>query len=293
MHPTHILCIILGAASTLAAPLAKRDGLERQARQDLSSHTETGIIDEALPGPANADIVLPPVAEVLAIMATVTSIQLSSPSTTTLSATDVIHLGPGLVAPTPTIDHIEQISPTMSSASGRADYEPPTVAHKFLFVSIVVLSMMALILTIYAFSYHRHQLRMNALKRATPHMFPAEKEKEKGRSSVVDITRNFPGSKFSVTSSDYPVSTRFSESTNESQSSFASVDLSEGDSDGSERGLMNPGHFFALRAASMASSHCRHSRGGSAPVFGIPRYDVRREQSRRSRSVSRPREEEW
>ncbi|KAJ7512677.1 hypothetical protein B0H11DRAFT_1946856 [Mycena galericulata] len=285
MHPIYLLYIILPAVSTFATPIAQRDGLKRI---NLSSHT--GTIVQARPEHprANADIALPPVAEVFAIMDSASSIQPPSSSTTTLSATtDVIHLGPGLVDATPTIYHVG-ISPTTSSFENTdAPHDAHPLLHKFLFLSVVVLSMIALILAIYAFSYHRHQLRTKKVKMAVACGIPAEKEKEMGRSSVVHITPNFPRSKFSVTSSDYPVSTRFSASTSDSESSAEGTD-SDSDTEGSDRGLMNPAHFFALRASSMASR--RHSRGGSSPVFGIPRYDGRREYSRRSRSMSGPTE---
>ncbi|KAJ7485369.1 hypothetical protein FB451DRAFT_1168643 [Mycena latifolia] len=277
------LCIILGAVSTLAAPITTK----RQDFTNLSSHTA----NDQIPPATNMDIVLPPVAKVFAIMATASSQQPPSSSTTTLSATNAIHLGPGL-AVSPTLERIE-ISPSPSSSPESSDphHEAPTLAHRFIFASVVILSMVALILAIYAFSYHHHQLRVNRSNEGESLVFP--EEKEKGRSSVVNITRDFPRSKFSVTSSDYPVSVRpSSTSSSESDSSADEDSESDAESYGSERGLMDPAHFFALRASSMASPQ-RHSRGESAPVFGIPRFDVRREQSRRSRSVSGPREEEW
>lgn len=169
-----------------------------------------------------------------------------------------------------------------------------------MFFMIVVLTMITLVIGVYTFSSYRHKRRMAMLKMATTttRASPVENDNEKGRGcSIVHITRDFPRSKFSVTSSDYPISTRLSASTAESELSELPI-VSDGDSDSSEseesdadneaanRGLMNPAHFFNLRAASMAARH-RHARGDSAPVFGISR----REQSRRSRSVSGPREE--
>ncbi|KAJ7686660.1 hypothetical protein B0H17DRAFT_1136751 [Mycena rosella] len=267
------------------------DQASRFLTLELPNHSGR-IIDELHPAP-NTDIVLPPLAEVFAIMATASSHQPPGPSATpTLSATNIIHLGPGPVL-LPTTDRIEN-SPTPSSpsSSSEAHREAPTLAHRFIFASVVVLSMITLILAIYAVSYHRHQLRLNRFNVAEERrVFP--EEKEKGRSSVVHITRDFPRSKFSVTSSDYPISARDrSSSSTESDSSSEEDSDSDRESYGSERGLMDPAHFFALRASSMAASR-RHSRGESAPVFGIPRFDARREQSRRSRSVSGPREEEW
>ncbi|KAJ6595760.1 hypothetical protein DFH09DRAFT_1135538 [Mycena vulgaris] len=284
MRPSLFLSVILGAVSTLAAPIT----IKRQDSTNMSSHTANGFSDHEVRPATNADVMLPPVAEVFAIMATASSHQPPSPSTTTLSATNVIHLGPGLAA-SPTIEHIE-ISPTTSS-SERTDppREAPMLAHKLIFASVVVLSMITLILAIYAFSYHRHQLRTNRFNMGESRGFP--EEKEKGRSSVVHITREFPRSKFSVTSSDYPLSAR-SSSSYESDSSSDEDSHSDMENYGSARGLMDPAHFFTMRASSMAAPR-RHSRGESAPVFGIPRFDVRREQSRRSRSVSGPREEQW
>jgi hypothetical protein len=321
MRHTITLFIILGAVSTLAAPIT----IKPQDSTNLSSYTANAVIDEAHP-PSNADIVLVPVTEVFAIMASHQSP--SSSSTITLSASTgvpglavspkmehteilpsasshpvstptwspTIHLGPGLVV-SPTNERIEILPTTSPSERTDPPHEAPTVAHKLIFASVVILSMVTLILAIYAFSYHRHQLRMSKLKMLESSVFPEakEKEKERGRFSVVNITRNFPRSKFSVTSSDYPRSARTSHV-------CESVTSSEGDSEdaesehesygGRERGLMDPAHFFALRASSMAiNAYRRHSRGESAPVFGVPRYDARREQSRRSRSVSGPREE--
>jgi hypothetical protein len=154
-------------------------------------------------------------------------------------------------------------------------------------VSVVILSMIALVLAVYAFSYHRH---LKSMKMEEDYTLPEPEEKEKGRCSVVHITRNFPRSKFSVTSSDYPITTRSSSCESESDCS-SDTDSESYRHSSYGRGLMDPAHFFALRASSMASSH-RHSRNGSAPVFGVPRFDAWREQSRRSRSVS-GRREEW
>ncbi|KAJ7126141.1 hypothetical protein C8R44DRAFT_781121 [Mycena epipterygia] len=287
MRHTCFLYIIFAAVSTLAAPSTSRHDLIKRST-DLSSHTANGIIDEVHPATnAGSDVVLPPVAEVFAMMATASSNPSPLPSTTTLSATtDTVHLGPGL-ASSPTIERIEILPTTSSTEKADSPHEAPTVAHKFIFVSVVLLSMISLILTIYAFSYHRHQMRINRFSLGESRTFC--EEKEKGRSSVVHITRNFPRSKFSVTSSDYPLSDRSSSSC---ESDSSSEEDSESDNETYERGLMDPAHFFALRSSSMASSR-RHSRGGSAPVFGVPRFDGRREQSRRSRSVSGPREEEW
>ncbi|KAJ7666258.1 hypothetical protein DFH06DRAFT_270828 [Mycena polygramma] len=283
----YLLYGLLAAASALAAPITGRDG-PRQDSTRLSSPTGSGIVDEA-PRATPTDIVLPPVAEVFSIMAAATQ------SPTTLSATptaDVMHLGPGLASSPTTVEHIE-IAPTISpSGNTNPPHDDVPVAHKFIFVSVVILSMVSFVLAMYSVSYYRsHQLVKMEECPALP------EEKEKGRCSVVDITRHFPRSKFSVTSSDYPVSTRSSscesESESESESELAFDGTSDTDSannrDSYGRGLMNPAHFFALRASSMATSH-RHSRNGSAPVFGVLRFDVRREQSRRSRSVSGRRE---
>ncbi|KAJ7158362.1 hypothetical protein C8R43DRAFT_1234296 [Mycena crocata] len=313
MHPTYLLCIILGAAATLAAPTSPRNNLtelQESESSSLSSHAiPGGIVDEVHPAPNPSDIVLPPIEKVFAMMAmtstSTTSTQPASPSTTTLSTThqsataEILHLGPGLVV-SPTIARIEIAPTTSSSANTDPLHEAPTLTHKFIFVSVVLLSMMAVILAVYAVSYQRTQMRMHAFNLAMEDapVFAkggGEKEMEKGRNSVVHITRNFPGSKFSVTSSDYPISARASSACeSESDDTSSDADDDEVDLESYERGgrgLMDPAHFFALRASSMASSR-RHSRGGSAPSFGIPRFDARREQSRRSRSVASV-SEEW
>jgi len=285
MVHTYFLYILLAAASALAAPTTRRDGfIRRQDSTDLSSDIGSGIIDEA--PPATPDVVLPPIAEVFAIMAAASSSQSPSSSTSPSATADVIHLGPGL-ASSPTIERIE-ISPTVSSSQHT---DPPhdnaPLAHKFIFVSVVILSMIAVVLAVYAFSYHRRRRQEKRMQMGVDCQLP--EEKEKGRCSVVDISRNFPRSKFSVTSSDYPISARTSSCESESDCTSDADSASYRDSSYG-RGLMNPALFFSLRASSMASSH-RHSRNGSAPVFGIPRFDARREQSRRSRSVSGGREE--
>jgi len=284
MVHTYFLYILLAAASALAAPTTRRDGfIRRQDSTDLSSDIGSGIIDEA--PPATPDVVLPPIAEVFAIMAAAYA-QPPSSSTSPSATADVIHLGPGL-ASSPTIERIE-ISPTVSSSQHT---DPPhdnaPLAHKFIFVSVVILSMIAIVLAVYAFSYHRRHRQEKRMQMGVDCQPP--EEKEKGRCSVVDISRNFPRSKFSVTSSDYPISTRSSSCESESDCSSEADSASYRDSSYG-RGLMNPALFFSLRASSMASSH-RHSRNGSAPVFGVPRFDARREQSRRSRSVLGGREE--
>ncbi|KAJ6588858.1 hypothetical protein B0H19DRAFT_1101512 [Mycena capillaripes] len=285
MVHTYLLYTILAAASALATPTTRRDGfIGRQDSIGLSSHTGSRIIDEAHPA-MSTDIVLPPVAEVFAIMATATSSHPLSSSSTTLSATaNFIHLGPGLASSPTTVERIE-IAPTISSSENtNPPHDGSPLARKFIFVSVVILSMIAFVLALYAFSYYRYQ------KRTKMEESPAlPEEKEKGRCSVVDITRHFPRSKFSVTSSDYPVSALSSSCESESDCSSDTDSASYRDS--YERGLMNPAHFFALRASSMASAH-RHSRNGSAPVLGVPRFDAWREQSRRSRSVS-GQGEEW
>ncbi|KAJ6473529.1 hypothetical protein C8R47DRAFT_1221336 [Mycena vitilis] len=282
----YLLHGLLAAASVLAAPVPERDG-RRQDSLRMSSPTGGGIADEA-PHATPTDIVLPPVAEVFSILAAATQ-PLSSSTLSATTTVPSIHLGPGLAFSPTTVEHIE-IAPTISpSGNTNPPHDGVPVAHKFIFVSVVILSMVSFVLAVYSVSYYRsHQpVKMKECP-ALP------EEKEKGRCSVVDITRHFPRSKFSVTSSDYPVSTRSSscESESESESELASESTSDTDSasprDSYGRGLMNA-HFFALRASSMASSH-HHSRNGSAPVFGVPRFDVRREQSRRSRSVSGRRE---
>ncbi|KAJ7634800.1 hypothetical protein FB45DRAFT_909887 [Roridomyces roridus] len=281
MQPT-LICTILFAASVLAAPIAQRQVDQTDSLlADLSSHA--GAIDPPPPAPANMDIVLPPVTEVLALMAQPAKSPATSTAAMTSATAHTIRLGPGIVLPTATVDHID-IRPS-ASATDTNNVHP----SEHIFSMIVVLAILAVIITIYTFSYCRHQKRMK--KMATAGAVASENETEKGRCSVVDITRDFPRSKFSVTSSDYPVSTRFSASTVESECSSDSSE-SESDDDASNRGLINPAHFFALRAASMAARR-RHSRGESAPVFGIPRYNSRREQSRRSQSVSGPRQELW
>ncbi|KAJ7719768.1 hypothetical protein B0H14DRAFT_3009587 [Mycena olivaceomarginata] len=251
MVHTYLLYTLLAAASALAAPIAQRDG------QDLSS------LDE--PHPASAtptDIVLPPVSEVFAIMATASS---SSPSSSTTA--DIIHMGPGLVA-SPTVESTE----ISHNAPVSNPFEHPELPHgdtpfarKFIF-------------------------RMKTPPGPTP-LQATEKEKAR-QCSVVDISRNFPRSKFSVTSSDYPASARAfdSESESDSDSDDCSSDADSASYRNSSceraRAPMNPALFFA----SLASSR-RHSRNGSAPVLGVSQADAWREQSRRSRSVSGPRVE--
>ncbi|KAJ7892746.1 hypothetical protein B0H14DRAFT_2685464 [Mycena olivaceomarginata] len=266
MVHTYLLYTLLAAASALAAPIAQRDG------QDLSS------LDE--PHPASAtptDIVLPPVSEVFAIMATASS---SSPSSSTTA--DIIHMGPGLVA-SPTVESTE----ISHNAPVSNPFEHPELPHgdtpfarKFIFVAVVILSMIATVIAASALSYHcnrRYEQRMKTPPGPTPLQAT---EKEKARH------------KFSVTSSDYPASARAfdSESESDSDSDDCSSDADSASYRNSSceraRGPMNPALFFA----SLASSR-RHSRNGSAPVLGVSQADAWREQSRRSRSVSGPRVE--
>ncbi|KAJ7266963.1 hypothetical protein B0H12DRAFT_1098970 [Mycena haematopus] len=277
------LYIILAAASALAAPIAQRDS------QDLSSHTGNEIIDNTTP----ANLVLPPVDAVFAMMAAGSASSPSASSTFPSATTDVLHLGPGPVETSPT----GIVSP---SEHHGLPSDGNLLTHRFIFASVAILSMVAVVLAVYACSYHssrRYEQRMNMVQSPAP---IDEKEDLKGRCSIVDISRNFPRSKFSVTSSDYPISARApscdseseSESETDSSSNADSTDYRNStNSNGSYgRGLMNPALFFALRSSSMAASR-RHSRNGSAPVFGVPRFDAGREQSRRSRSVSNSRQE--
>ncbi|KAJ7185574.1 hypothetical protein C8R46DRAFT_1288535 [Mycena filopes] len=315
----HILHLLLAATAVLAAPIPRRDA-QRSTNLDLSSHTgsenETGILDDA---PAAPVYNLPPPDVVFKIMAEHQAESSSSSTTSTPSATPTthpIHLGPGIwLAPSPSPTSADRTEPTVSSSPDSHE-APPALVHKFLFVSIVILSMIALVLTLYACSYHRHRRSLNSRvpldekalkdKKALGEKREHEKEKKKSRTtSVVNITRNFPRSKFSVTSSDYALSLAranrlSSASSSSSESDSASSTSSSGsdcDTDESlesyERSAMDSARFFALRASSTSSVGHRHSRIGSEPAFGIPRFDSRRA-GRRSRSVSGPREsEEW
>ncbi|KAJ7033731.1 hypothetical protein C8F04DRAFT_1103999 [Mycena alexandri] len=322
MH-TYQYLLLLAATTALAAPVPQRDAQRIAKREvtelNLSSHTVNengnGITDHAAAAPVNFD--LPPLAVVFAIMAEhpdSDSNSLSSPAT---ASAHTIEMGPGLwLAPSPT--PADRTEPTVSSSPDSHDV-PPALTHKFLFVSIVILSMIALVLALYACSYHRHKRVLNsrvpldekALKDRKSLSEKKEQEREKKRSrstSVVNITRNFPRSKFSVTSSDYALSvaranrasgcSSDSSSSSDSASSTSSEEASGSDCDTDEslesyeRSAMDSAHFFALRASSTSSNN-RHSRIGSEPVFGIPRYNARRA-GRRTRSVSGPREsEEW
>ncbi|KAJ6488024.1 hypothetical protein C8R45DRAFT_995275 [Mycena sanguinolenta] len=274
------LYIILAAVSALAAPIDQRDG------QDFSSHTGNGIIDDATP----PNIVLPPIDAVFAMMAAASSDPsaslASSPSASSASSTlppsataEIIHAGPEDPLPTGVVSPSEQADP------------PALLTHKFIFASVAILSMVAFVLAVYAFSYNsnrRHELRMKTVQ-IPPQQFEQE---EKGRCSVVDISRNFPRSKFSVTSSDYPISARVSSCDSETETDCSSSDADSASFRDSSygRGLVNSALFFALRSSSMVPSR-RHSRNGSVPVLGVPRYGMWRDQSRRSRSVSGSREE--
>jgi hypothetical protein len=204
-------------------------------------------------------------------------------------------MGPGLVT-SPTVESTE----ISHHAPVSNPFEHPELPHgdtpfarKFIFVAVVILSMIATVFAVSALSYHcnrRYEQRMKTPPGPAP---PQATEKEKARQcSVVDISRNFPRSKFSVTSSDYPASARAfdSESESDSDSDDCSSDADSASYRNSSceraRGPMNPALFFA----SLASSR-RHSRNGSAPVLGVSQADVWGEQSRRSRSVSGPRVE--
>ncbi|KAJ7211334.1 hypothetical protein GGX14DRAFT_565202 [Mycena pura] len=297
MRPIHLVYVTLAAASVFAAPTATKPGLvtvsHRQDSPNLSSHTANGLLDSDVQ-PAAPSIVLPPVTEVFALMAASTAS--SNPPSPSLAAM-TIHLGPGL-ASSPTEEHIA-VPPTHTSSQNISPPYSPPLAHRSVFAAVVVLSLIAVMLAVYAGFYLRHQLHANKINGGQLHALPAEAENKENvkvpRCSVVDISRNFPRSKFSVTSSDYAISARVSsasDSESESESGSRSECESGTDSEtdscehGSERGLMNPAHFFALRPSSMAWSR-RHSRGESAPiVVRIPQFDVRRDQSRRSRSVS-------
>ncbi|KAJ6538729.1 hypothetical protein B0H10DRAFT_2140142, partial [Mycena sp. CBHHK59/15] len=160
MHHTYFLGLIFGAASTLAAPSASRGGLIGRQDSSFSSHTVSGIADAAHIT-TDADLVLPPPAEVFALMATATAATIQPPSPLiTVSATGpTFHLGPGLVV-SPTVAHIEVTSTPTSSEKNDATHPPSILEHKSIFISAVVLSMMALILAIYACSYHSHHRRL-------------------------------------------------------------------------------------------------------------------------------------
>ncbi|KAJ7717231.1 hypothetical protein B0H16DRAFT_1611877 [Mycena metata] len=305
MH-TYQYLLLLAATTALAAPIPQRDAHRIAAREtdlDLSSHTRNAVTDHAADAPVN--FALPPLDVVFAIMKTEhPDSDSASSSSTTASATagaHTIEMGPGLwLAPSPTPP--DRTEPTVSASPDSHD-APPVLEHKGLFVSIVILSMIALVLALYACSYHRHKrpltsrvpLDEKALKdrKALGEKKEQENEKKRSRStSVVNITRNFPRSKFSVSTR----ASSFSDSSSSSESVSTEASGSDCDSDESlesyERGAMDSAHFFALRASSTSSNN-RHSRIGSEPAFGIPRYNARRA-GRRSRSVSGPREsEEW
>ncbi|KAJ7064854.1 hypothetical protein C8F01DRAFT_1354604 [Mycena amicta] len=279
MRPIQLVYIALAASFAASAPIPTSQALE-----------------DSPSSPVNPDsaVALPPVDEVFAIMAANTATQ----SLATPTATNAMHPGLGLVSTPPAVDQ-PSASPTLSAGQEVVTSRGSSpLAHRLTFVLVVILSMVAVIIAVYAISYHRHKLRMNRLDGLVA-VKKQIKEKEKeslGRCSVVDISRNFPRSKFSVTSSDYPISTRISYASTSSSGSSESESTSDCDSQADaayyeqdiyereqERGrMMNVAHLFALRSSSMAASPPRHSRFGSAPVFGVPRFD----QSRRSRSVS-------
>ncbi|KAF8135998.1 hypothetical protein K438DRAFT_1997042 [Mycena galopus ATCC 62051] len=279
----YLLYTILAAASALGAPIAQRDN------QDLSSHTGSSneIIDNTQP--LMPPVVLPPLAVVFAMMDADPSDQsassASASATSPSASADVVHMDPGPVEVLPT----GIVSPSEQTDS---PYDGNFLAHKFIFALVVTLSMFAVVFAMYSFSYHCNRHRERSMTTGEGQAPP--EEKEKGRCSVVDISRNFPRSKFSVTSSDYPVSARASSCDSESECSSDADSAIYGDISYPGRGLMNPALFFGLRRSSATSSRRssrRHSRNGSLPAFGISRLDARREHSRRSRSVSGSREE--
>ncbi|KAF7325935.1 hypothetical protein MKEN_00444400 [Mycena kentingensis (nom. inval.)] len=306
MRPIQLVYIALAAAAVSAAPIPDSPAAPADTPSaDFSSPAgsldlDTDNYDLDSLGLDDEMVALPPVNEVFAIMAAAT---LTEPT-----ATNSIHQGLG-IASSPVVSPSQGIVPT-SDQETAASHGPSPLAHRLIFVSVVLLSMVAVIIAVYAVSYHRHKLRMNKLD-GVASLKRESKAKEKGihgRCSVMDISsRNFPRSKFSVTSSDYPVSVRISYASSQASSSSSSSDndsearASDIDTDSmdeyyreqdvyereQERGrMMNAAYFFVLRSSSMAASPPRHSRIGSAPVFGIPRFDLRRDHSRRSQSVS-------
>ncbi|KAJ7269959.1 hypothetical protein C8J57DRAFT_1324129 [Mycena rebaudengoi] len=288
MRQSYILITILAAASTLAAPTSRDGQIIRQDSTVNGLISEGAAIEPTQESTGDPQFILPPPAQIFALMAAASD---SQPSPTiVVSATDsTIRLGPGLAAlPTsPIVDSITTITP--SSQDADAPRPSTLLQQKAIFAAVVILSMVAMALVVYAISYFRHQhLRrsLNAAKEEDTCGLVGAAEKQ-GHNSVVHITSQFPRSKFSVTSSDYPCSVRISAAEESIQSSSSDSDTySDREFRATEEGfgLMEPGHFFAMRASSMST--WSHSRGGSAPVFGVPRFDARRESSRRSRSVS-------
>jgi hypothetical protein len=86
-------------------------------------------------------------------------------------------------------------------------------------------------------------------------------------SKVIDITPDFPRSKFSITSSDYAQSLR--SSVNSSNVSMLPVPIA-GEEASEPSALLTPSEFFSLPSSTdlRRSLSSRHSRNHSAPVFG-------------------------
>ncbi|KAK7044660.1 hypothetical protein R3P38DRAFT_2880030 [Favolaschia claudopus] len=294
MIATYLVYILLLAASTLAAPATQRD-----KREDLSSYTGNNTLDTAPPTTPPSDISLPPVAQVFALMAAASQ----SPPTSSMPASPmpVVHLGPGLES-SPTTESTDiPPEPSLPAHTDPLHANKTPLSHKFIFVTVFVLSVIGIILAVYVFSYHRQCRQEQRLKIAQSQTSTLE-EKEKdleGRCcsvSVVDISHNFPRSKFSVTSSDYPISTSSSTSCDSESSSDSFSDESMGRWRDSlnfypGRRLLNSPFFSALRPSSVTSAR-RHSRNGSAPALGGSRFGVRKE-NRKSHSISGRTEERW
>ena len=87
-------------------------------------------------------------------------------------------------------------------------------------------------------------------------------------SKVLDITHDFPRSKFSVTSSDYVLSPR--SSTNSTNASIPSVPIVGEGAPFAPPALLPPNEFFTLPSSPdlRRSLSSRHSRNHSAPIFG-------------------------
>ncbi|KAF7316308.1 hypothetical protein MIND_00149500 [Mycena indigotica] len=273
MRPIHLVYLVLSAAAFVAAnPISP-------ARSPTSDTTHRLAVRQSSPadGDASPDVVLPPVEEVFALMAAPDT---TAPSLASSVASSVVSPSPSTPSP---LEKAQQSKPAPGT----------THPSRLIFVAVVILAMLAVIIAVYVFSHHRHQMRMSKLDQldgvSVIKKQGSDKDDEK-HCSIVDISRNFPRSKFSVTSSDYPISAR---GTVTSYASTSDASTDDGNYDQhrdsvyareQDRGMMDPAHFFALRSSSMSASPPRHSRIGSEPAFGIPRYDER--SSRRSRSVT-------
>ncbi|CAK5261873.1 unnamed protein product, partial [Mycena citricolor] len=308
MHPTRVLAILLGlgASVTLGVPTAR----SRQDRHRLLARTSfvSDLPDDAssLAGVSDVNqdaIVLPPIAEVFSLIAAS-----ASGSPTSVMEASSAQLAPTQSSTQPVTSPSALPSPSSHEITGDGTHGH----HKLVFVGALVLTLVTFIMSIFGFSYSRHRASLSKLseyqEETRPKSLAVSELTEKARDSIiVHITRNsrnYPRSKFSISSSDYPLSLHRSSSASSSSYSDSNSKMESDNMDSDcdmrerpasdvvvdHRGLMDPAHLFALRASSMAAQ--RHSRAGSEPTFGVPRFDHgRRDHSRRSRSVSGIRED--